>query len=149
MNSMIFCLLFIFTGINKILTYFICKSNSQIGKNTAVQAQFFVTLLMYKNIYIEKYQSLSAQKAKQTAVKLPVLPKRSQFSKKKSIFDICICVSYLIRPRIASKIALTIACASKEAPAKPRIFSIISKIVANMCDVLPSPLIRQLFVPYN
>jgi hypothetical protein len=55
-----FCLLFIFTGINKILTYFICKSNSQIGKNTAVQAQFFVTLLMYKNIYIEKYQSLSA-----------------------------------------------------------------------------------------
>ena len=72
--------------------------------------------------------------------------KRSQFSKKKSIFDNCICVSYLIRPRIASKIALTIACASKEAPAKPRIFSIISKIVANMCDVLPSPLIRQLLV---
>lgn len=68
------------------------------------------------------------------------------FQKKKSIFDNCICVSYLIRPRIASKIALTIACASKEAPAKPRIFSIISKIVANMCDVLPSPLIRQLLV---
>ena len=60
MNSMVFCLLFMFTGINKILTYFICKSNSQIGKNTAVQTQFFVTLLMYKNIYIEKYQSLSA-----------------------------------------------------------------------------------------
>ena len=55
-------------------------------------------------------------------------------------------LSYLKRPRIASKIALTIACASKEAPAKPRIFSIISKIVANMCDVLPSPLIRQLLV---
>ena len=67
-------------------------------------------------------------------------------AKKESIFDNCICVSYLIRPRIASKIALTIACASKEAPAKPRIFSIISKIVANMCDVLPFPLIRQLLV---
>jgi len=51
---------FILAGINKILTYFICKSNSQIGKNTAAQAQFFVTLLMYKNIYIEKCQSLSA-----------------------------------------------------------------------------------------
>lgn len=86
---------------------------------------------------------------KQTAMKLPVLPKRSQFSKKKSIFDNCICVSYLIRPRIASKIALTIACASIEEPASSRIFSIISKMGANMCGVLPSPLIRQLIVPYN
>ena len=80
MNSMVFCLLFMFTGINKILTYFICKSNSQIGKNTAAQAQFFVTLLMYKNIYIEKYQSLSAQKDKTDS------GEAARFAKKESIF---------------------------------------------------------------
>ena len=33
---------------------------ASVDKNTAAQAQFFVTLLMYKNIYIEKCQSLSA-----------------------------------------------------------------------------------------